>query len=261
MALPALRLSAMRACAIARSAAPSRRAARSRGFVVPGEKSLLHARLVIGAAQELGIAVEHLLLDIGGQRIVAPRLAHQRARAFGVALREQRARQHQAAHARLRRRAVEEAQRLRRLDVLDPKHRLGAAAEHREARPARIGGDEGEVALAVDAVVVAAQDEPFDELARRRVRDGGRDAGRLAGAAAAQGVDRALDQRHIGLGGLRCRPWRQRDLRHHGFLADVDLSSLDLPLATFFPVGFAALPADLTVAAAELLAPPRLAAA
>ena len=42
---------------------------------------------------------------------------------------------------------------------------------------------------------------------------------------------------------------------------DVDLWSLDLPLATRFPVGFVALPADLTVAAGALLAPPRVAAA
>src|SRR5450631_2944331 len=42
---------------------------------------------------------------------------------------------------------------------------------------------------------------------------------------------------------------------------EVDLLSLDLPVATFFPVRFAALPTDLTVAAGELLAPPRDAAA
>ena len=83
---------------------PARRP--QRGLVVVGEKPLLHARLVVGAAQELGMAFEHLLLDIGGQRIVAPDLAHQRARAFLVALRKERARQHQAAHARLRRRAL-----------------------------------------------------------------------------------------------------------------------------------------------------------
>ena len=45
------------------------------------------------------------------------------------------------------------------------------------------------------------------------------------------------------------------------FFWNVDLWSLDLPLATFFPVGFAALPAELTVAAAELLVPLRVAAA
>ena len=64
---------------------PVRRA--HRGVLVGGDKPLLHARLVIGPAQEVGVALEHLLLDIGGNRIVAPRIAHQRLGAFGVALR------------------------------------------------------------------------------------------------------------------------------------------------------------------------------
>ena len=190
-----------------------------------------------------------------------------RARAFLVALREERACQHQAAHARLRRRAVEEAQRLRRLDILDPQHRLGAAAKHREARPARIGGDEGEVALAAGPVAVAAQDDPFDELARRRVRDAGRDVGRLAGAALAQPVDCAFDQRDLGIGSLRRRPLRQRYLRHRGFFGRSICCPWTCPLppsfrlAPSFRWAFAVLSADLAVAAGELLAPRRVAAA
>ena len=164
-----------------------------RSFVVQGKKSLLHAGLVIGATQELGIALEHLFLDIGRQRIVVPRLAHERARAFSIALREQRPRQHKSAHARLRRRAIKEAQRLRRFDILNPKHRFCATAENCEAWPARIGGNKIEIPLAACAVMIAAQDEPLDEFARCRLRYGFRDDGRLAGPRAAQRIDRALD--------------------------------------------------------------------
>src|SRR5438034_913234 len=163
------------------------------------------------AAQRRGPTLEHLLLDLLGKRIIAPSLSHQRARAFGVALRMQRARKHNAAYARLRRRVIEEAYDLRRLDVLDPKHPLRALAEHAEIRPARIGGNEGEIALALGTVVVVAQDEPFHELACYRVRDAAGDLGRLAGAAVTQRLDCALDQRNVGGGRLRRWALRQRN--------------------------------------------------
>src|SRR6266404_3327846 len=117
--------------------------------------------------------------------MVAPGLAYKRLGGFDVALRDECARQHQAARARLRRRAVEEAQRLCRLDVLDPEHRLRALAEHPEVRPTGIAGDEAEKTPAVGAAMVAAQNDPFDEFTRHRIRDGSRNFGRLAGAAVA----------------------------------------------------------------------------
>ena len=80
-----------------------------RGVLVGGDKPLLHASLVIGTTQEVGVALEHLLLDIGRNRIVAPCIPHERLGAFGVALRRHRAREDQPAHGRLRRRALEEA--------------------------------------------------------------------------------------------------------------------------------------------------------
>ncbi len=184
-----------------------------RRLVVVGAQPPFQARLMIGARQEVRVALEHLFLGVGGERIVAPRLAHERGRAVAVALREQRARQHQAANAGLRRHFLEEAYHLRRLGVLDPEHRFGAAAEHPDARPIRVGGDKGEVAFAANAVVVAAQDEPLDELARARLRDAGGDLGRLGGVVLADGLDRALHQRQVALGGLDRRPGRERKLR------------------------------------------------
>src|SRR5262249_34002825 len=188
-----------------------------RRLVIRCDHSLFHARLVIVASQKFGIALEHLLFEFGGELVVAPGLADQRLGGFGVALRDERARQHHVARARLGWRVFEEAQDLRRLRVLVPKHRLRALAEHAEARPVRVRGDEGEEALAVAAAVIAAQNGPFDELARRRVGDRGGNFGRLAGAAVAQRLDGALDTRNFVGGGLRRRARRQRYLRHRGF--------------------------------------------
>ena len=64
--------------------------------------------------------------------------------------------------------------------MLHPEHLLGAAVEQCETRPVRIGGDEGGVAGARGGAVGVAQDDPFDELARRRIRDGGLDLRRLS---------------------------------------------------------------------------------
>ena len=77
-----------------------------RRLVVAGEQPLLHARLVIGAAQELRITIERLLLDLGRERVVAPRLANERLGGFLVALRDERARQHQPPRPRLGRRSL-----------------------------------------------------------------------------------------------------------------------------------------------------------
>src|SRR5260221_2272429 len=117
--------------------------------------------------------------------MLTPGLVYRRLGGLDVPVRDECERKQQAASARLRRRAVEEAQRVCRLDVLDPEHRSRALAEHPEVRPTGIAGDEAEKTLAVGAAVVAAQNDPFDKFTRHRIRDGGRNFGRLAGAAVA----------------------------------------------------------------------------
>ena len=57
-------------------------------------------------------------------------------------------------------------------------------------------GDEGGVAGEVDAVVVAAQDRPFDQLARDRIADRLLHLGRLRRLALARKRDRLL--RRVG---------------------------------------------------------------
>ena len=86
------------------------------------------------------------------------------------------------------------------VDTVVPQRVLGAAAEQRGVRPARIGVDEGGVALEAGVGVVGAQDHPFGEFARDRIADarlGGIGVGFLAFA---RGLDHALDRSDIGGG-------------------------------------------------------------
>ena len=74
---------------------------------------------------------------------------------------------------------------------------LGLAAQRRDARPARVGGDESHVAGEIRAAVVAAQDRPFDQLLCHRVGDRVLRLVGLGAAAAAHMSMRALRQRDI----------------------------------------------------------------
>jgi len=157
---------------------------------------------VISAGEKIGL--EHLLLELSRHPIVVPRVAQLRARAFGVTLRGERARQHKTAPCGLWLRALEQTNDFARLRVFEPEHLLGVPAENGNARPARVCGDESKVARAWKAVAVA-QDNPLDELARSQVGDGRFDLGRSA-SGAAQAVDCLAHQRNIRTGNIRYRP-------------------------------------------------------
>src|SRR5262247_218814 len=81
----------------------------------------------------------------------------------------------------------------RRIGTLMPQHGLGAATQEADRGPTRIGGDEGGVSGKARTVVVAAQDRPFDELARDWITDRLLDLGRLRALSLAGEGDRALD--------------------------------------------------------------------
>ena len=89
---------------------------------------------------------------------------------------------------------------------------LGLAAQRRDARPGRVGVDEGHVAGEIRAAVVAAQDRPFDQLLRDRIGDRVLRLVRLGAAAAAQMIERALGQRDVDRRGghRRGERWRAR---------------------------------------------------
>ena len=98
----------------------------------------------------------------------------------------------------------------RGIEALLPERCLGAAAQEADARPARIVGDEGDIASEVDLVVVAAQDRPLDQLAGDRIADRLLDVARLRRLAFARQRDRFLDGGDIGRRGRRRRGDRRR---------------------------------------------------
>ena len=78
------------------AAEPGRGAQAGFGVVLLVEAAV-HARLVVGAGQELAELLLNLQFDLLRERVVAPGLAHQRLGALAVALREQRAGERQLA--------------------------------------------------------------------------------------------------------------------------------------------------------------------
>ena len=180
------------------------------GLVVVGIEADIHPHLVVGRSDQTGERGAGLPFKVCGKTVVAPRFAHCRLRAGLVALREQGARERKSALGAVRPLAGEEGDDRLRIGALLPQRRLGAAPQRNEARPARIGGKERDVAGEIH-VGVAAQDHPFDHLARERVGDGTFGARRLVEPRLAHEVDRLLDRGQIERRGVRRRRHRQRD--------------------------------------------------
>ena len=116
--------------------------------------------------------------ELAGEVLVAPCLAHEALGAGAVAQQQQRARERELALGGERPVLAEIRAHGRGIEAVLPERRLGAAAQEADARPARIFGDEGDIAGEVAVVVVAAQDRPLDQLAGDRIAD--RASGRRA---------------------------------------------------------------------------------
>ena len=164
------------------------------GVVVFDIEARVHARLVVRGRDQAGEHLTRLRLELFGKAVVAPGFAHRRLRAGTIALGEPGARQGEAAFGAQWRQAAEESDGRARVDGLFPERDLGAPAQSDNARPARIGGDEGGVAGKVDVGVLAAQDHPLDELAGERIGNGIFHAGRVLAAAFVGELDRLLDR-------------------------------------------------------------------
>ncbi len=108
---------------------------------------------------------------------------------------------------------AEEADDRLRVDTLFPHHAFGAAAQRRDARPARIGGDEIDIAREIRRAAVAAQDHPFHELLGQRIGNRAFDVGRVVGAVLADKIDRLFDGRDIKRRRRRSCRCRQRQHR------------------------------------------------
>ena len=133
----------------------------------------VHARLVVGRRDETLEDIEGQALEVVRELVVAPGLAHQALCAGAVALQQQRAGERELSLRRGGSLLGEERAHESRIEPVCPQRGFGPAAQQADGRPARIVVDESHVAAQVDAVgAVAAQDRPFDQLARDRIGDG-----------------------------------------------------------------------------------------
>ena len=163
---------------------------------VLGADAPVHARTVVIAIEQVAERLEHFGLQALRQFVRSPCIARQHGRAVPIALCEQHARQRQLALGTGWPIANETANR-RRSATLLPQPRLRAPAQQRRARPLRISGDERRVAAESRCRLGAAQDEPLDELLRRRIRDPVPDVRCLLGFCLACEIDGFLHQRKV----------------------------------------------------------------
>ena len=98
-----------------------------------------------------------------------------------------------------------------RRGLLLPERSLRAAAQKQNARPARIGVDEGCITREIKFGIVAAQDHPFDQLAASRIVDVARDRRRFVKPAFVHEINCLLDRGDVERRG-RCARGR-RELR------------------------------------------------
>ena len=153
----------------------------------------IHARLVVGGGDQVGEDVEHAAFELAREVVVAPGFAHQALRGGAVALQQERAGEGELALRGGRLVLAEEGAHEGRIGAVRPQRRLGAATQQPDGGPVRILRDEGHVAADADAIgLVAAQDRPFDQLARDRVGDRLLQVAGLRRPASTGGGDRLL---------------------------------------------------------------------
>ncbi|MGA3140290.1 MAG: hypothetical protein ABSD09_15610, partial [Xanthobacteraceae bacterium] len=138
-------------------------------FFVINVEARVHPRLVVGGSYELGKNLSRLSFSVGGEAVFAPRQPDHGLRPRVVALRKKRPRERQASFASQRRIRRKKTDNRARIGLLLPERRLRSAAECRYSRPTRVCRDESGIAGEIQIGVVAAQDDPFYELARDRI--------------------------------------------------------------------------------------------
>jgi hypothetical protein len=80
-----------------------------------------------------------------------------------------------------------------------PQRGFGAPAQECLGGPTRVGCDKGAIALDRGAVVLVAQDDPFRELPRDRIRYRGFGLGGVPGLVLANQLDDAFQRIGVGL--------------------------------------------------------------
>ena len=145
--------------------------AQAAGLLLGAVEHGVHPRLVVARASAARRTDRARLVSVSSRhRIAAPGLAHQALGIGAVAARDHHFGQRERALGRNRRFVFEPRPHRGVVAMVVPQRGLDAPAQEGLRRPARIGRKEGAVALDRGAVVVAAQDQPFRELARDRIR-------------------------------------------------------------------------------------------
>src|SRR3569623_1455752 len=132
-----------------------------------------------------------------------PCLAHQMCRARAIAAIEQRPRQREATLGRDRLVVAEKRQDGGVVAAVVPQSGLAAPAEEGLARPARVFRDENLIAFGGRPVVLAAQEDPFRQLARQGIADRALQLRGVLLALGADEIDNLFERLQVGL--RRCR--------------------------------------------------------
>src|SRR6266436_1586617 len=103
--------------------------------------------------------------------VVTPSLANEILRVGSVPFQQQRASQRKLALGCERLVLVKICAYARGIEAFLPECRLRASVQQTDIRPARVVGNESNIALEVDLVVVAAQDRPLDHFASDGIVD------------------------------------------------------------------------------------------
>ena len=184
--------------------------AHAAGFLLGAVKQRVHPRLVVARRQQRAELVERNDLGVFRHAVVAPGLADQPFGIGAIAARDHDLRQRELALGGDRRLVFEPRPDRGVVAAVIPQRGLDAPAQERLRRPARIGGDKRAVALDRGAVVVAAQDQPFRQLAGDRIRYRGLRLGGVGRLLLAHELDDVFQHILVGLRGRGRRGYRRR---------------------------------------------------
>ena len=175
------------------------------GFLFGAIEQKIHPRLVVARGQQRAEQIECGGLGVFRHAVAAPGIADQPLGIGAIAAPDHHLRQREFALGRDRRFILEPRPHRGVVAVVVPEGGLDAPAHEGLRRPARIGRNEGAIAFDGSAIVVAAQDQPFGELAGDRIRYRGLRLRRIGSFALAHELDDAFQRILVGLRRRRCR--------------------------------------------------------
>ena len=193
---------------------------------------------MVGRRDEIAERSEGLALQLLGEGVEAPGLAHIELGRGAVALRQQRTGEREPAPGRHRLGLGEEGEHGGGAAPFLQQCGFGAPAQHAGARPARVRGKERDITAESRSVLVAAQNGPFHELLRGGVMNVRLDRCGLPGFAAPDELQGLLDRPEIGTRGGGRRRRRGGELRlqsvgrGRGRGMDLGLASETVPSAS-----------------------------